>query len=137
MHISTAPSRFVAIIVNLLENAAKYGAGGAVTVSAHVDDDELVVEVADEGPGLNDVPADVLFQAFSRGRHPGEAPGHGIGLYMVRMLTRSLQTRLHNRPRRPSLRMRASQSPARKSASPTPAPSRFTSTTRTSSRCCG
>ena len=90
MHISTAPSRFVAIIVNLLENAAKYGAGGAVTVSAHVDDDELVVEVADEGPGLNDVPADVLFQAFSRGRHPGEAPGHGIGLYMVRMLTRSL-----------------------------------------------
>jgi signal transduction histidine kinase len=88
--ISTAPSRFVAIIVNLLENAAKYGAGGTVTVRAHVAGDDLIVEVLDQGPGLEGVPPDMLFQAFSRGRHPGEAPGHGIGLYMVRMLARSL-----------------------------------------------
>ncbi|MCU1461010.1 MAG: histidine kinase [Acidimicrobiales bacterium] len=90
VQISTAPSRFVAIVVNLLENAAKYGAGGRVTLRARVEDTGVVVEVLDEGPGLDGVPPEVLFQAFSRGRHPGEAPGHGIGLYMVRMLARSL-----------------------------------------------
>src|SRR5258705_6980414 len=90
LQISTAPSRFIAIVVNLLENAAKYGAGGKVTLRSHIDDTGLVVEVLDEGPGLDGVPPEVLFQAFSRGRHPGEAPGHGIGLYMVRMLARSL-----------------------------------------------
>src|SRR5207302_8258766 len=66
------------------------GAGGKVTVRAHTEGDDLVVDVLDEGPGLDGVPPEVLFQAFSRGRHPGEAPGHGIGLYMVRALTRSL-----------------------------------------------
>lgn len=90
VQISTAPSRFVAVIVNLLENAAKYGSDGRVVLRAAIVGDDLVVEVCDQGPGLDGVPSDVLFQAFSRGRHPGEAPGHGIGLYMVRMLARSL-----------------------------------------------
>ncbi|MHB8670938.1 MAG: sensor histidine kinase [Acidimicrobiales bacterium] len=89
--VNTAPSRFVAILVNLLENAVKYGGIEPIEVSAHLDSERtLILEVADRGPGLGGVPADLLFEAFSRGYHKATMPGHGIGLYLVLMIAQSL-----------------------------------------------
>ena len=50
----------------------------------------LVLEVADRGPGLRGVPPEVLFEAFARGDSDDDEPGQGVGLYVVRMLARSL-----------------------------------------------
>jgi signal transduction histidine kinase len=87
----TAASRFVAIVVNLLENAAKYGRGELIEVTARLGTDQiLVTEVLDRGPGLGTSTADELFAAFTRGPDAGAAPGRGVGLYLVRMLARSL-----------------------------------------------
>jgi two-component system sensor histidine kinase KdpD len=90
VEVSTAPSRFVAIVVNLLENAAKYGGPHLVELRVAVDADDLVVEVGDRGPGLAGEPPERLFEAFARGHGAGDRPGQGIGLYLVRLLAGSL-----------------------------------------------
>lgn len=72
-------------LVNLLENAGKYGGSGnlPVEVSAHVTDQALVLTVRDHGPGL---PAALkgreheLFEKFTRGVAESATPGVGLGL---------------------------------------------------------
>lgn len=90
LQVSTAPSRFVAILVNLLENAAKYGGPHVVELRVALHDQTLEVEVGDRGPGLRGESVEGLFELFSRGHAVGDLPGQGIGLYMVRMLAGSL-----------------------------------------------
>ena len=70
------------VLVNLLENAAKYGAAPFV-VSAHAMPATLVFTVRDHGPGL---PAAwqgreaALFDKFTRGEVKSATPGVGLGL---------------------------------------------------------
>lgn len=70
------------VLVNLLENAAKYAAA-PITVGARVTADALVVSVRDHGPGL---PAALrgreheLFDKFTRGQAESATPGVGLGL---------------------------------------------------------
>jgi two-component system sensor histidine kinase QseC len=90
LEVSTAPSRFVVIVVNLLENAAKYGGQHVVELRAGLHDRHLVVEVGDRGPGLRGEKVERLFEPFSRGHAVDDVPGHGVGLYLVDRLTRSL-----------------------------------------------
>jgi two-component system sensor histidine kinase KdpD len=70
------------VLVNLLENAAKYGAP-PIVIGAKVTDDTLVITVRDHGPGL---PASLrghehdLFEKFARGEVESATPGVGLGL---------------------------------------------------------
>ena len=70
------------VLVNLLENAAKYGAA-PIVVKASVTSDALVLTVRDHGPGL---PAQMvgreaeLFDKFTRGHVESATPGVGLGL---------------------------------------------------------
>ena len=70
------------VLVNLLENAAKYGAP-PIVVSAKTTDDALVLSVRDHGPGL---PVALwgreheLFEKFARGEVESATPGVGLGL---------------------------------------------------------
>ena len=70
------------VLVNLLENAAKYGAA-PIVVKASVTADTLVFSVRDHGPGL---PAALegreaeLFDKFTRGESESATPGVGLGL---------------------------------------------------------
>ena len=70
------------VLVNLLENAAKYAAA-PIVISAQATDDALVLTVRDHGPGL---PAglkgreQVLFDKFTRGEAESATPGVGLGL---------------------------------------------------------
>ena len=89
--VSTAPSRFVAIVVNLLENAAKYGGSArrraarrACTVAPSWS------RSATAGPALRGESRRRLFEPFVRGDAVDDVPGQGVGLYLVRMLARSL-----------------------------------------------
>jgi signal transduction histidine kinase/ActR/RegA family two-component response regulator len=83
------PVRLAQVLANLLTNAARYTPpGGHVRVSAHRERDEIVIEVADDGPGI---PADLLprvFDLFVQGpRGPDRAEGGlGIGLALVKSL---------------------------------------------------
>ena len=70
------------VLVNLLENAAKYGAA-PIVVKASVTTDKLVFSVRDDGPGL---PTQMLgreaelFDKFTRGETESATPGVGLGL---------------------------------------------------------
>jgi len=70
------------VLVNLLENAGKYGAA-PIVVGAHVTPKSLVLTVRDHGPGL---PPSMqgheqqLFEKFTRGQVESATPGVGLGL---------------------------------------------------------
>ncbi|MDM0051246.1 DUF4118 domain-containing protein [Variovorax sp. J22R115] len=70
------------VLVNLLENAGKYGAE-PIVVGAHATDRALVLSVRDHGPGLP--PSlrgreQTLFDKFTRGQAESATPGVGLGL---------------------------------------------------------
>jgi two-component system sensor histidine kinase KdpD len=78
------------VLVNLLENAAKYTApGSTVTVSAEVVADQLRVSVADNGPGLPIGREDAVFEKFTRGHRESATPGVGLGLAICRAIIES------------------------------------------------
>ena len=91
--VTTSPPRLTAIIVNLLENAARYGAdGGKVELSARYSkrDGLLRIEVRDHGKGLGGADPETLFEPFVQGSGAPARGGRGVGLYLVRMLARSM-----------------------------------------------
>lgn len=81
------PNRLTEIAYNLVVNAIKYGGKGTtVRVGAMRDRDQVVLHVADDGPGLTREEITHIFEPFERGAHGAEANGMGVGLYIVRRL---------------------------------------------------
>ncbi len=75
------------VLVNLLQNAAKYTPPGtAIGITAGVDADRLCVEVWDEGPGLPTGQEPILFEKFTRGQVASVVPGVGLGLAICRSI---------------------------------------------------
>ncbi|WP_273429074.1 sensor histidine kinase KdpD [Chitinibacter tainanensis] len=75
------------VLVNWLENAAKYTpAGSTLVLSAHTDADTLCVRLRDNGPGLPPGAAERLFDKFTRGHAESATPGVGLGLAICRAI---------------------------------------------------
>jgi two-component system sensor histidine kinase KdpD len=75
------------VLVNLLENAAKYTpAGSIMTISVKKDGTMLRICVSDNGPGLPEGAAERLFDKFTRGTVESGAPGVGLGLAICRSI---------------------------------------------------
>jgi two-component system sensor histidine kinase GlrK len=74
------------ILDNLVSNALKYSPrGGTIYIHAHLENDLLVLDVADTGPGISLDERGAIFEAFYSGRQPmaGHLKGTGIGLSVV------------------------------------------------------
>jgi signal transduction histidine kinase len=75
------PGRLHQVVANLLDNAARHSpAGGTVAVSGRYEADRLVLEVADEGPGIPPDQRARVFERFTRGERAGHSGGTGLGL---------------------------------------------------------
>lgn len=86
--------KLLSLVTNLLDNAIRHGPeGGRVTATLHREDDEVVMEVADEGPGI---PKDLRERVFeSYYRIPGTTGnGGGLGLAIVREIAQAHTARI-------------------------------------------
>jgi two-component system sensor histidine kinase KdpD len=72
-------------LINLLENAAKYSTG-AIEISASAGSGEVLVEIADHGPGIPPGQESRIFDKFERGARAGSAGGVGLGLAICRAI---------------------------------------------------
>ena len=93
------PDRIQQVLVNLVDNAVKYGGGAAVTVRVAADEQAARLSVSDAGPGIPLAEQQRIFEKFYRGdpqltRNPA---GTGLGLYISRELVRRMGGRLHVR----------------------------------------
>jgi signal transduction histidine kinase len=78
------PDAIRRILVNLLDNAHKYGAA-PIHVTLEPGEDCVILSVADAGPGLPVEERERLFERFYRADTTGK-PGLGLGLPIVRGL---------------------------------------------------
>jgi signal transduction histidine kinase len=81
------------VLLNLLDNAVKYGPRGqTITVAVHERQGKVIVSIEDEGPGVPAPDRERVWQPFRRlDRDEGEAvAGSGMGLAIVHDLTRRM-----------------------------------------------
>jgi signal transduction histidine kinase len=79
--------RFVQVLTNLVRNALQYApAATPVLVEAFEDGENVAVEVADRGPGLDPEHAATAFDRFGL-RAADATGGFGVGLWIVHELT--------------------------------------------------
>jgi len=74
------------VLINLLENAIKYTrSGDQITVRADSRNGELIVSVADSGPGIPEEDLDKIFDKFTRVTKDNRPKGLGLGLAFCRL----------------------------------------------------
>jgi signal transduction histidine kinase/ActR/RegA family two-component response regulator len=81
--------RLAQVIINLLNNAAKYTPpGGHIDVSARADGDDVRLEVADNGTGITAELLPRIFESFTQGAQglDRKQGGLGLGLSIARQL---------------------------------------------------
>lgn len=77
------------ILGNALQNALKYSpAGSCVSLVVHQKGAHWIIEVRDQGPGVDTELLDQLFEPFVRGQQGGQ--GYGLGLSILRGAVRRL-----------------------------------------------
>jgi len=87
--------RIQQVMVNLLDNAVKYG-GTPVRVRVESADGNVRISVADSGPGITLADQERIFEKFYRAdpQHTRTPSGTGLGLYISRELVRRMGGRL-------------------------------------------
>lgn len=72
---------------NLIDNALKYGEGGKggaeVALSGAADEGQVVITVADHGPGIAEADRERVVERFVRLDESRSKPGNGLGLALV------------------------------------------------------
>lgn len=82
-------ARITQVLNNLVSNAVKYSpAGSHVHVTSTVEQDNVIISVADEGPGIAAEDKERLFQRFQRLESAvrKSIPGTGLGLYLCKSI---------------------------------------------------
>lgn len=88
-------------LCSVIENAIKYTPdGGVVSVRARREDENITIEVEDNGPGISPVDLPHVFKSFYRGQAEApaafsnsdkqEVPGIGLGLHLARVLVETM-----------------------------------------------
>lgn len=79
-------TRIAQVLDNFLNNSQKYAPGAPVTIYATLTDEHVLVEVIDEGPGIDPEHAPHLFERFYRVPQKSSVRGTGLGLYICRKI---------------------------------------------------
>lgn len=87
VEVSGDAGKLVTAIDNLVANGIKFSPeGGALWVTLRAGEDEVVIAVRDEGPGIEPTERERVFESFYRGRAAwmGSVGGTGLGLAITR-----------------------------------------------------
>ncbi|PRN95640.1 two-component sensor histidine kinase [Acinetobacter baumannii] len=86
------------LIANLINNAKRYGAE-PIELSAKVENEHILITVADHGEGIPEDQIEELMQPFVRGNSARTIQGSGLGLAIVKRIVDIHQgeTQIHNR----------------------------------------
>lgn len=81
------PSAINQVILNIVVNAAQAIASdskdwgmGEITVSTAVDDDQVIIKIADSGPGMSEDVRNKIFDPFFTTRRVGKGTGQGLSI---------------------------------------------------------
>ncbi|MDR3477277.1 MAG: sensor histidine kinase KdpD [Gammaproteobacteria bacterium] len=78
------------VLVNLIENAILYTPEETpIEISVSIEDDHVLVSVADRGPGLLLEDIDKVFEKFYRGQAPAKEKGSGLGLSICQSIVKA------------------------------------------------
>ena len=99
------PALLEQVLVNILENAAKYSPGGSpIFVRGSLDGRDAVLSIADEGVGIPPDELPHVFDSFFRAsRGDRVAPGTGLGLAIARGMVEAMGGRIEALSPRPDL----------------------------------
>ena len=89
----TADERVLgSVFFHLLDNAAKYGGSGPITIRAEAGPDGVEVQIDDSGPGIPEGERQRIFERFHRldSRDSRETYGHGLGLHLVKRMLEAM-----------------------------------------------
>jgi signal transduction histidine kinase len=78
--------RIEQVIINLLTNALRYGAGQPVAIVVEAAGETVRIDVIDAGVGIPAADLERIFEPFERGSGNREAKGLGLGLAISRQL---------------------------------------------------
>ncbi len=87
--VSADPVLLETVLVNVLDNAAKYG-GAGVTLAANVRGGVADLTVTDDGPGIPPALLPHVFDRFTRAADGKAAPGAGLGLSICKGLIEAM-----------------------------------------------
>jgi len=74
-------------LANILDNAIKYTpANGIIQVTVTEDENQAIIYICDNGPGIQADDHEKVFQRFIRLDHSRSKPGNGLGLSLARAL---------------------------------------------------
>ncbi len=85
-----SPSEMQQVLLNLINNAmdAMEEAGGSITLSSGVDQGRILVEVADDGPGISRADLNRIFDPFFTTKPVGK--GTGLGLFICYFIIKTM-----------------------------------------------
>ena len=84
---SIDPDACLQLVINLLENATKYGNdGGTIGITLRADKDCIRIAVDDDGPGVSETERGSVFALRVRGKESAARHGAGIGLAIVKLI---------------------------------------------------
>jgi signal transduction histidine kinase len=92
------------VVMNLISNAIKYGAGKPIRVSLQAQQGSAMLEVVDAGMGISTDDQQRIFEKFERAVRRRQHGGFGVGLWITRQIVERLggTIAVHSEPDRGS-----------------------------------
>ena len=78
------PDQIREAILNIIDNAVKYAPGSPIDIRVAQFTTDVMIEIADAGPGMSPHDRELAFNRFHRGTSAGNVEGSGLGLSIAK-----------------------------------------------------